>query len=327
MLPRFPSPHLWVLLGALAAADLAYIHFAGLSPGITAPAKAAIGAAGFLTLYAAGMVYRTVRPDEIISNVCHGLLFFFLAGYFGALASYLGVTIARPLYDGQFAAIDRAMGFDWMGLLTFVNDRGWLARTLTAAYHTSGFQLIAVVVFLAVTRRFIRLQEFLGLFLVCAIITVALAALFPAEGPFALHKPDQSLYAGRDAPAGMWHHADFLALRDAAVTTVKAMDFEGIVTFPSFHTMMALLTAWALRDIRWLCAAVSAVSAVVILSTLPEGGHYLIDIIAGAAIFAIAARALHRPLNAPAHGRDRTRDSLNADSPRDTAGYAIETER
>ena len=298
MLPRFPSPHLWALLGALAATDLAYIHFAGLSPDITDPVKAAIGAAAFLTLYAAGMVYQTIRPDEIISNVCHGLLFFFLAGYFGALASYLGVTIARPLYDGQFAAIDRAMGFDWMGLLTFVNDRGWLAQTLKAAYHTSGFQLIAVVVFLAVTRRFIRLQEFLGLFLVCAIITVSLAALFPAEGPFALHKPDQSLYAG------MWrHHADFLALRDAAVTTVKAMGFEGIVTFPSFHTIMALLTAWALRDIRWLCATASAVSAVVILSTPPEGGHYLIDIIAGAAIFAVAARALHRPLNAPAPPR------------------------
>ena len=180
MLPRFPSPHLWALLGAVAVVNFAYIYFAGLSLDIADPMRAVVGVAAFLTLYAGGMVYQTIRPNEIISNVCHGLLFFFLAGYFGALSSYLGVTLALPLYDEQFAAIDRAMGFDWMGLLTFVNDHGWLAQILTAAYHTSGFQLIAVVVFLAVTRRFIRLREFLGLFLVLPVLGHATWHLYRA---------------------------------------------------------------------------------------------------------------------------------------------------
>jgi membrane-associated phospholipid phosphatase len=58
----------------------------------------------------------------------------------------------------------------------------------------------------------------------------------------------------------------------------------GMVSFPSFHTIVAVLTAWALWPLRIIGPIAVLLNAILIVSTVPWGGHYLIDIPAGAAI-------------------------------------------
>ena len=94
--------------------------------------------------------------------------------------------------------------------------------------------------------------------------------------------------------AGRWHLDAYNALIDGTFSKFDWKAAEGIVSFPSFHTILAIITAYAMRDVRQLAWPFYVFSLVVILSTLPEGGHFLIDIFAGGAIALVAIVAIRR---------------------------------
>jgi membrane-associated phospholipid phosphatase len=68
----------------------------------------------------------------------------------------------------------------------------------------------------------------------------------------------------------------------------------GIVTFPSFHAASAVLYAWALWPVRWMRPIVVLAFTAMLAATPINGGHYLIDIIAGTAIAILAIAAARR---------------------------------
>ncbi|MEI7609953.1 MAG: phosphatase PAP2 family protein, partial [Rhodospirillaceae bacterium] len=58
----------------------------------------------------------------------------------------------------------------------------------------------------------------------------------------------------------------------------------GIVTFPSFHSALAVLLVWAARGLGRMIIPVAALNAVVLAVTPIYGGHYFVDVIAGITI-------------------------------------------
>ncbi len=68
---------------------------------------------------------------------------------------------------------------------------------------------------------------------------------------------------------------------------------QGVVTFPSYHTVLAILFAYAHRG-RWSFPIFLLINCLMIASIPSEGGHYLSDVLAGAglAVVAIAAARL-----------------------------------
>jgi membrane-associated phospholipid phosphatase len=63
----------------------------------------------------------------------------------------------------------------------------------------------------------------------------------------------------------------------------------GVICFPSFHTVMALGYAYSLRRTGIIGHTVGVANIVMLLGVPFIGGHYVIDMIAGAAIFVLAA--------------------------------------
>jgi hypothetical protein len=63
---------------------------------------------------------------------------------------------------------------------------------------------------------------------------------------------------------------------------------QGIITFPSFHTVCAILFAWALLPIRPLCWWIVALNGLMISATSTAGGHYFIDLVGGSIVAACA---------------------------------------
>ena len=92
-------------------------------------------------------------------------------------------------------------------------------------------------------------------------------------------------------PEGQAFIADFLALRSGAFRDFVVAQAEGLTAFPSFHTIMALLFAFAFRGtfLRWPAFALGALT---IFATPVMGGHYFVDLLGGVAVFAITALAL-----------------------------------
>jgi membrane-associated phospholipid phosphatase len=213
----------------------------------------------------------------------------------GAITSYLSVTTALPLQDANLAMLDRALGFDWLGFLAWTNDRPALGQALTWAYRSSLGQVVALTLLLAIFNRTREVWEFLALFALTLVIVIVISALVPAAGAYAFHAPAKTHFSNLNPAAGMWHYADFVALRDGSFAKLSLDRVEGLITFPSFHTVLAILVTYSVRDVRLLFGPVAVLNALVIVSTLTEGGHYLVDVLAGGAI-AVACIVIVRRL-------------------------------
>jgi membrane-associated phospholipid phosphatase len=146
-------------------------------------------------------------------------------------------------------------------------------------------QIIAVVVVLgfAADRR---LDVFLIRFMLGGLLTSALFAFLPAQGT--------CVYFHQSTPD---YYVDVLSELNRlrrGVAFVSWRDAQGIVTFPSFHTIWAVLLIAAFRG-RWLFWPIAALNSLVLLSCVTTGMHYFVDVLGGLIVTAIVIIAT-RPL-------------------------------
>ncbi len=225
---------------------------------------------------------RALRLTELLWQAAVPIVALLAAG--GTL-SYLMTSADLPLRDAQLAYVDRVLGFDWLGFLNTTNSSPFLAELLTRVYQTIGSVAQLVFLWLALHRRGERLAEFIA---ILSLSTVALCAgmwLAPAAGAFAFYKPAPELFGNYAAQGEMWPFARaFTMLRSGALSVVDLSALEGVVSFPSFHTILGIMTIYALRDTRWLMIPVVFLNGTMIVSTLTVGGHHLADVLAGAGL-------------------------------------------
>lgn len=66
---------------------------------------------------------------------------------------------------------------------------------------------------------------------------------------------------------------------------------KGLIGFPSYHAVLALLVVWYARPlavVRWLALVINGL---VLIATPIQGGHHIIGVVAGFAVAALAVRA------------------------------------
>jgi membrane-associated phospholipid phosphatase len=203
-----------------------------------------------------------------------------------AIMSYACASLGGnlPLTDPALARIDAKLGFDWLATVAWFNRFPELVKLLGHAYHGTLAPLIYALVLLNVLGRRDRLIEFMTLFIGSCIAANILSALVPAIGAYVHFQPGAALRSAISADAGVWHLAHFETLRAGTFTRFSLTATEGLITFPSFHTAAALCVPLALRGLGVLTGLAWLAAGFIILSTIPIGGHYLIDVIAGAAM-------------------------------------------
>jgi membrane-associated phospholipid phosphatase len=210
-------------------------------------------------------------------------------GISGVIFSYLSTSLALPLRDQELSAIDTAIGFDWPGFLAWTDRHTLVVHALVWAYHTSGTQLLLVYIFLAANLDEHGVKETVAIQAACSVFVAIGMTLVPAVGAYAYYRPEVHNYS---VVSGMWHYQTFMALRNNVSAILNFAHLQGLVTFPSFHTVLALLIPFAIRNYRpWFWTA-AGVNLLVIFGTITEGGHHLTDVIAGAAIFIGCASAV-----------------------------------
>jgi membrane-associated phospholipid phosphatase len=214
--------------------------------------------------------------------------FMIASGITGVTLSYLSASLGLPLRDAELAAIDKAIGFDWPAFLAFMNQFPVLSWALVTAYHTTGDELLVLFLFLSFARQSELLAKFLAVLAISELITGVVATLLPAEGAYAYYQPARYLFSQYTPHAGVWHLEALASLRNDAAPILDLTRISGLITFPSFHTTVALIIAWAVRDVRYIAIPVMLFNAAVIVSTLPEGGHHLVDLFAGGIIAAVS---------------------------------------
>ncbi len=68
---------------------------------------------------------------------------------------------------------------------------------------------------------------------------------------------------------------------------ITPYEIRGTISFPSYHTTLALIAMAAARNIKYLYPFFLVLNLLILPATIIHGGHYLFDIMAGVALFAL----------------------------------------
>jgi hypothetical protein len=178
------------------------------------------------------------------------------------ILTYLGATLNRPLIDEYLARFDAMLGF-----------HGVQNSILDIAYDTLLIQTALVVAILGFANDRKQLETFVSRMMIAAYITLVLFMLFPAQG---------RLTNSTNAQAFILEQ--FNVLRSGALNKMDLSNVTGLIAFPSFHTIWAVLITVALVHRPWVCVPFFVLNIFVIRSTLTTGGHYLTDVLAGGVV-------------------------------------------
>jgi membrane-associated phospholipid phosphatase len=204
--------------------------------------------------------------------------------------SYIGVGAGMPLQDARFAELDRLLGLDWPAYFHFAMAHPELliyAKFFYAMILVPGF---CVPVVLGLTGQYIRLQQFLMASTLALCVVIVVSSLLPAIGTyFEFGLPSDTELFNANGYGGQAREIPML--RDGTLRALNLAKLGGILTFPSFHAAMALISIWSLWSIWWLRPALLMLNTGMIVATPLVGGHYFVDVIAGVSVAALTIQA------------------------------------
>lgn len=225
-------------------------------------------------------IYRHISPRSgfILKNAA----FYGLANIALALfVSGLQFTPFPPI-DAALKHCDRALGFDTAAAMAWTAARPRLRWLLNACYVSTDVQvaLAPLVAGFAFDRR--RMRVYLYAFVYAFLAGGLLYYFFPSSGPGSVYQSPYFAYVQQLTSAKFFwvHHR-------LPVTTI----WGGMIAFPSFHVMWAVLTTYAALPYRKLFWPIAALNVLVILSTVLLGWHYLVDVPAGLLLGALSLYA------------------------------------
>ena len=185
-----------------------------------------------------------------------------------------------PLADRSLARIDliqTAAVVNWFrrsSLLTFLS---------AVAYWVLLPLLVAAIVLPPLCSYRKAMQRFIVSGTVASLVTALIFAIWPAIGPWTVEGYQASQEQELTSTALLMlraHHSDH-----------SRPPTDAFVSFPSFHTILAILAAIALWDVRKARWVGLALCIAVCIATVTTGWHYTVDVLAGIAVALTCYRA------------------------------------
>jgi hypothetical protein len=290
----------WLLLGVLASTLALCLWLTDFSVRINNHLIALIALA---ILFTAATYSTFGRFDSRIPFILGTLAQLELLSLLIEPLTYIAAATDLPMQDGKLASLDRMLGLDWVAYFNFIYDRPALIPYAYLGYAMILWPIFVIPVILGIAREYRRLQQFT---LACALTLIATTLIFvavPALGTYSEYgiAPDPAIFK---AGAYLMQLHDLPLVRAGSLRVLNVTQLAGIITFPSFHAAAAILCLWALWCIWWLRPWALIANIGMLLVTPMVGGHYFVDVFAGAglAVFAIAAAHKAGQFNLGAHG-------------------------
>lgn len=263
------QPFAWAVVCSLCVVDLLWSARVGLS-------IAGWRTTAVLVCILLGMAicYRR-RSRDIADMVEAGALWVAFAGA-GCVLTYLCASCAWPLHDIALTDFDRSLGFDWLAWRTTVLAMPGLHLALLMVYASLLPQIALSAVLLPAVGRSERSFELLLLAELTLLPTALISLVYPVLGPFAT-------FGGQEAT----FLPDLLSLRTGGPWHFDLPTMQGIIQMPSYHTVLAILFTYAYRGMGLIGWGIAGLNGFMLLSIPPIGGHYFVDMIAGAALAAV----------------------------------------
>lgn len=206
------------------------------------------------TFLALAAVYSTLRPAPVLAEILFYLSLWNLFPVFGTRLTYLCAAIGYNLNDAVFSKWDAALGFHWGAWAKFVNDHQLFPELQRFSYTSYWWQPILVVLVSAIWKPRERNAEVFTALAISMGLTLVIEIFVPAIGP-------ADALGFEPAPAWVIRTLQ-------ASPAAQSLPYEGIVSFPSFHMVMAVLFAYACRGIRWVFPAAVGFNVLMAMSSI-----------------------------------------------------------
>lgn len=261
---------IWSTIAGVLAVDVVWLSVSSMSVdwlGIARP----VAATGLLGTIA--VIYSVTGRSAGISRTAHAAAQWIAFSAVGVVLSYLVTTTRAPLVDHVLLAADLRLGFDWTVWARWLVAHRTVHWLLAVSYWMLFPEVLLCLLWIPLAGS---ANELLGMLMIAALITIACSGFAPAIG----HLPH--------AP----QVAQVIALRAGTMHEIPLSSPEGLIAFPSFHSALALILAYAARRSRWLFPIACAMTIAILISVPSEGGHYLLDVIGGALMVLVTIAAL-----------------------------------
>jgi membrane-associated phospholipid phosphatase len=252
-----------------------------------------VGYAASLGLLAIGAYIRGAKESPRIALALIAIALF--AGFTAAssVLIYSLLPLPNPMVDDQLTRLGHAMGYDWQALVLAMTAYPSVTRALGMVYQSALPQLLMTICLLAAYGRALALHRFLLAGMLTLAVCVAVWWVWPSVGYVGV----LPLSDAEMTTAGLIYGQDYggylTRLLQQGPARITPEVITGVVGFPSYHTVMACLVVWyCWRTVLFVPALM--LNLAMLAATLVHGGHHLVDVFGGFAVFALGIWVTNR---------------------------------
>lgn len=194
---------------------------------------------------------------------------------------FLRFPLGHPTIDPLLQALDaRLLGYDWAGAVAWTAANPPAGPVLAVVYHSALPQIVLLMVLLAGSARMVRLRRFQLSLAFSLGLTGLFWWLIPSLGPSVLESLDPAMAEAAHLVVGEAYRATLIRLATEGSAVVTTDHVTGVIAFPSYHMVMAILVTWHARGtlLGW---PLLLINLVMIPATMIQGAHHAMDLLGG----------------------------------------------
>ncbi|HEY0271260.1 MAG TPA: phosphatase PAP2 family protein [Sphingomonas sp.] len=240
---------------------------------------AAICAWCLLRLGRVGLAFTTLSATALFAIILLALL-----------DTAVLATQGRPFADPLFATADSVVApwLNWYDLAVWFSRHPVASQLCEWVYHSIAWQPFVLIATLCWGRRPQETWRFIGMWTLSLMICQMVFALYPGVGAYAFHHVNAALTSPTSEAVSSGQLRLLTKLRTPSLAIIDNSCIGGIITFPSFHAVAAALLARGYWRIPQLRVPFAALNLAMLATAIPMGGHYVVDLLAGLAVAALA---------------------------------------
>lgn len=252
-------------------------------------------------LCAGHFFYMFASPQPRLALATGSLSMMILASFLSAIICHAGLRLEAHWIDNLLDATDKAMGINTPELALWLALNTGFGPIFDIAYKSTAPAIFSTALWLSYRGQTDRTWELGFCYSACILTASVISAAFPAIGSTVYHQIDGS--QGLPLGAGDFHLGAIEYFRNSNNPIFDWRRVNGVVTFPSFHMVMAILIPYACRNIRIVFPITAAWGVLVAISAICIGGHYVIDLVGGTVIWGACALLLRKMAKIDTKGR------------------------
>lgn len=281
MLDGFRGLTTWLIL---ASAIVALALTAALNVRVN-PEGAALIECGIASLLLVSRLWWRSAGHERLADAFGVVGIVSLGGMACGAFAMLELRLHFPLADPMLRAWDLALGIDGLAITDWIfRHAQWMHLPMALAYNYTIAIFFGGIVILSLIGDRVEAWRAAFCFVGTLFTTCFIAIFVPAKGLGVWASQELFDRLPAQAMRTFWPHFDEFYFGAAPVLRFQVID--GVISFPSFHSIVGflVLAMWRKRLVTLIPAATWLFF--MLPATLPGGGHYVVDLIAGFAVWA-----------------------------------------